>query len=111
MIFSSACSGVRPRVQSLSSWLAGDLADGRLVDEGGVHMVGLQAGHGQHGAVLRQDGVALGVAGAGALPRMVEANSCREWPRATLRLTRSAALPSPSSRTTKSVRRTRRRLS
>ena len=49
----------------LQKLLARDLANGGLVDQGRVHMVCLQARLRQHSAVLGQNGVALGVAGAG----------------------------------------------
>src|SRR5699024_3998751 len=53
--------------EQLCDLVAGNLADGGLVDEGGVHVVGVQLGHGQHPGAVHDDGVALRVAGAGGV--------------------------------------------
>lgn len=64
MICSSASFSVRPRVMSLLSWLTGDLADGRLVDEAGIDGVSRDLRTRADDTVVHDDGVALRVHGA-----------------------------------------------
>ena len=45
--------------QELGDLVAGDLADGCLMDEGGVQVVGVQLGHRQHPGVAGDQGVEL----------------------------------------------------
>ena len=51
----------------LDDLLAGDLADGSLVDKGSLGTVGLEGGDSEDAAFIHDDGVAFGVAAAGGV--------------------------------------------